>query len=192
MSCFADHFPAVDRDELLLSLQHGKEDAEQRLFVATDLTDCLSRVMDSGIAMRPHAWLCLSSLMPQGQQRVSELPFDRKTLFSHSTDKVQDYGPMRSISIISAPPTCTSQCGFYQANAFKVFHLTCPQSPTSHLSSRNRAVRPSPTLPQGWGLRSRHEAPETVVLPSPVWEGVCLCCSIYGPSLLTVCGCCGL
>uniref|UniRef100_K7F182 Lamina-associated polypeptide 2 alpha C-terminal domain-containing protein n=1 Tax=Pelodiscus sinensis TaxID=13735 RepID=K7F182_PELSI len=86
------HLPEAKRPLLKAIVQEGYTAWRTLLQIALDVTDTAARAMATGIAMRRASWLMASGAPKELQNKVEDLPFDRKRLFAASTDDVLHSG----------------------------------------------------------------------------------------------------
>ncbi|KAJ1178965.1 hypothetical protein NDU88_004204 [Pleurodeles waltl] len=86
---FAEHLPRDKREDFLEVVSEGAMVSNQIISAAADASTLSAHNYAHGIALRRHAWLRLTSLKPEAQQRIQNLPFSGSTLFgSHADDEM--------------------------------------------------------------------------------------------------------
>ncbi|KAJ1114355.1 hypothetical protein NDU88_002593 [Pleurodeles waltl] len=86
---FAEHLPKDKREDFLEVVGEGAMVSNQIISAAADSSVLSAHNYAHGIALRRHAWLRLTSLKPEAQQRIQNLPFSGSTLFgSHADDEM--------------------------------------------------------------------------------------------------------
>lgn len=86
LSKFADLVPASSRQEFTALLEDGKKSARSSIQAALDSADSGARTLASGVTMRRISWLQSSTLAPEVQYSLQDLPFETHGLFSEKTD----------------------------------------------------------------------------------------------------------
>lgn len=83
---FTELTPQESRPEFSALLEEGKLASRTLIKAAVDAADSGARTVASGVTMRRIAWLQSSTLPPEVQYTLQDLPFDTQGLFSEKTD----------------------------------------------------------------------------------------------------------
>ena len=73
-----------------------------------DTTDCVGRAMASSVALRCHAWLCMTGFSEDVQANLMDMPFDGTQLFVKKADSAlerfkENRATTRSLGLSTAP-----------------------------------------------------------------------------------------
>ncbi|XP_044860104.1 GTPase IMAP family member 8-like [Mauremys mutica] len=83
---FSDLLPSTSHQDFTTMLEEGRRSSRSSITAALDVADSGARTLASGVTMRRIAWLQSSTLPPEVQYTLQDLPFDTKGLFSEKTD----------------------------------------------------------------------------------------------------------
>lgn len=83
---FTDLLPVASRQDFSTMLEEGRRSSRSSITAGLDAADSGARTLATGVTMRRIAWLQSSTLPPEVQFTLQDLPFDTKGLFSEKTD----------------------------------------------------------------------------------------------------------
>lgn len=84
---FIEHLPRDKREDFQEIINEGMMVSNQIISAAADTSLLAAHEFCHGITLRRNAWLRLTSLKPEAQQRLANLPFSGSTLFGAPADE---------------------------------------------------------------------------------------------------------
>lgn len=145
LSKFTELVPSASRQEFSALLEDGKKSARSSIQAALDSADSGARTLATGVAMRRISWLQSSTLSPEVQYTLQDLPFDTLGLFSEKTDsRIQTLKDGRVAIRTLGMHTPATQRQSFRRQPFRPFTQARSQPYNSHRNNLTRR-RPSGT-----------------------------------------------
>lgn len=159
---FAELTPQDSRREFSALLEEGKLASRTLIKAAVDAADSGARTIASGVTMRRIAWLQSSTLPPEVQYTLQDLPFERQGLFSEKTDtRIQTLKDGRVAIRTLGMHTPATQRRSFRHQPYRPFQHNRPRPPNNRRSAPFRRRPSGGRRNQAQGSSKAPQGPKT-------------------------------